>query len=94
MAIKQCRNDSLDDSILLFLVADWSSILLLLDLYLVFTFTVFYRHDYIYQAALMRERFDKNKDVADVRVAQKLLKDGEEELFWKAHEQPRKCKCY
>ncbi|XP_012216684.1 NADH dehydrogenase [ubiquinone] 1 beta subcomplex subunit 9 [Linepithema humile] len=45
-------------------------------------------HDYRIQAVLMRERFDKNKDVKDMRVAKHLLEEGEKELFSKIHYQP------
>merc|ERR1712212_86784 len=48
------------------------------------------RHMYRYQAVLMRDRFDKNRDVKDLRVAQQLLEEGEKELFNYMHYQPRK----
>ncbi|KAB0804645.1 hypothetical protein PPYR_01615 [Photinus pyralis] len=48
------------------------------------------RHEYRYEAVLMRERFNENKDVKDMRVASNLLKAGEEELFLKQHWAPRK----
>merc|ERR1712243_380731 len=48
------------------------------------------RHMYRYQAVLMRDRFDKNKDIKDLRVAQELLEEGEKELFNYQHYQPRK----
>lgn len=40
----------------------------------------------------MRAEFDKNKDIKDLRIAKKLLEDGEEELFKKLHPIPFKCK--
>lgn len=53
------------------------------------------REVYRYQAVLMRQRFDQNKDVKDMRIAKDLLLKGEEELFQKQHWLPRKCKnCY
>ncbi|XP_026482042.1 NADH dehydrogenase [ubiquinone] 1 beta subcomplex subunit 9 [Ctenocephalides felis] len=42
-----------------------------------------------YEATLLRHRFDLNKDEKDPRVAQKLLAEGEEELFQNMHYQPR-----
>ena len=41
---------------------------------------------------LLRARFDKNKNEVDMRVAKKLLLEGEKELFLKQHPQPVKCK--
>ncbi|XP_014475183.1 PREDICTED: NADH dehydrogenase [ubiquinone] 1 beta subcomplex subunit 9 [Dinoponera quadriceps] len=49
----------------------------------------YYRtHDFRFQAVLMRERFDKNKDIKDMRYANHLLIEGEKELFSKQHPQP------
>ncbi|XP_072746686.1 NADH dehydrogenase [ubiquinone] 1 beta subcomplex subunit 9 [Anoplolepis gracilipes] len=45
-------------------------------------------HDYRIQAVLMRERFDKNKDITDMRYATYLLQEGEKELFSKKHFAP------
>ena len=45
----------------------------------------------MYQAALMRQRFEETRNVTDVRVAQQMLKDGEEELFQKSDDNPIKC---
>lgn len=45
-----------------------------------------------FHAILLRERFDKNKDIKDMRVARELLKAGETELFEKQHPQPMGCK--
>lgn len=39
----------------------------------------------------MRNRFDQNKDIKDMRVANELLVDGERELFLNQHYQPKKC---
>lgn len=50
----------------------------------------FCRPNYRYQAVLMRDRFDKNRQVKDFRTAEQLLAEGEEELFLKQHWQPRK----
>ncbi|EFN87832.1 NADH dehydrogenase [ubiquinone] 1 beta subcomplex subunit 9 [Harpegnathos saltator] len=47
-------------------------------------------HSYRFQAVLMRERFDKNKDIKDMRHANHLLIEGEKELFSKMHYQPIK----
>ncbi|KYM99822.1 PREDICTED: NADH dehydrogenase [ubiquinone] 1 beta subcomplex subunit 9 [Cyphomyrmex costatus] len=41
-----------------------------------------------YEAALLRERFDKNKDIKDFKYAKYLLEEGEKELFSKIHYQP------
>lgn len=38
----------------------------------------------------MRERFDKNKDIKDLRYAKHLLEQGEEELWKNLHYQPIK----
>lgn len=38
----------------------------------------------------MRSRFDKNKDIKDMRVANELLLEGERELFLNQHYQPKK----
>lgn len=47
-------------------------------------YILFYR----IQAVLMRERFDKNKDIKDMRYAVHLLNEGEKELFNSQHFQP------
>lgn len=39
----------------------------------------------------MRDRFDQNKEVKDMRVARQLVEDGEKELFMNAHPQPLQC---
>ncbi|XP_020278407.1 NADH dehydrogenase [ubiquinone] 1 beta subcomplex subunit 9 [Pseudomyrmex gracilis] len=41
-----------------------------------------------YQAVLLRERFDKNKDIKDLRYAKYLLEEGEKEVFLKQHPIP------
>lgn len=41
---------------------------------------------------LLRERFDQNAKLPDMRKAAQLLKEGEEELFLKQHPIPKKCK--
>lgn len=40
----------------------------------------------------MRAKFDKNKDIKDMRVACDLIEEGEKELDANRHWQPRKCK--
>ncbi|XP_066954142.1 NADH dehydrogenase [ubiquinone] 1 beta subcomplex subunit 9 [Macrobrachium rosenbergii] len=45
---------------------------------------------YRYRAVLLRARFDENRDVKDLRVAQQLLEEGEKELFSLIHYQPKK----
>lgn len=40
------------------------------------------------QAVLMRDRFDKNKDIKDMRYAAYLLQEGEKELFSCKHYAP------
>ncbi|KOC66697.1 NADH dehydrogenase [ubiquinone] 1 beta subcomplex subunit 9 [Habropoda laboriosa] len=47
------------------------------------------RHEYRYQAVLLRQRFEENRNILDARVAKQLLLDGQEELFQKLHAQPR-----
>lgn len=37
---------------------------------------------------LLRERFDKNKDIKDLCYAKHLLQEGEKEVFAKQHYQP------
>ncbi|KAK7115118.1 NADH dehydrogenase [ubiquinone] 1 beta subcomplex subunit 9-like [Littorina saxatilis] len=50
----------------------------------------YHRHVYRYHAVLLRDRFEQNKNEVDMRVAKKLLMDGEKELFMKQHPQPFK----
>jgi len=38
----------------------------------------------------MRERFDRNKNIMDLRKAKVLLMEGEEEYFQKSHPEPFK----
>ena len=52
------------------------------------------RHAFRFHAVLVRERFDNNKDIKDLRIARKLVEDGEAELFHKAHPQPIGCKYF
>ncbi|XP_027501350.1 NADH dehydrogenase [ubiquinone] 1 beta subcomplex subunit 9 [Corapipo altera] len=47
-----------------------------------------YRDKYRYFACLLRERFDKNKDVKDMVKATQLLRAGEEEFWANQHPQP------
>ncbi|KAG8226456.1 hypothetical protein J437_LFUL003448 [Ladona fulva] len=52
-----------------------------------------HRPAYRYRAVLLRERFDKNKNEKDMRVAKQLIMKGEEELKEMSHWQPKKfCK--
>ncbi|XP_006621051.1 NADH dehydrogenase [ubiquinone] 1 beta subcomplex subunit 9 [Apis dorsata] len=48
------------------------------------------RHEYRYEAVLLRQRFEKNRHIPDARIAKKLLLEGEEELFKKCHWDPYK----
>lgn len=41
-----------------------------------------------YEALKLRQRFEKNADITDLRLAKHLLNQGEEELFQKQHYQP------
>lgn len=45
-------------------------------------------HNYRYEAVLMRQRFDENKNIKDVRQAKALYLAGEEELFNNMHVMP------
>ncbi|KAJ8970892.1 hypothetical protein NQ314_000979 [Rhamnusium bicolor] len=47
-----------------------------------------------YHAVLMRQRFDQNRDIKDMRIAKDLLIKGEEELFENQHWNPKKCVAY
>ncbi|XP_008545664.1 NADH dehydrogenase [ubiquinone] 1 beta subcomplex subunit 9 [Microplitis demolitor] len=49
---------------------------------------IFLQTDYRYEAVLLRARFDKNKDIKDLRVAKQLLKEGEAELEKIIHPSP------
>jgi NADH dehydrogenase (ubiquinone) 1 beta subcomplex subunit 9 len=40
---------------------------------------------------LLRQRFEENRDIKDMRTAKQLLEKGELELFEKQHYQPKKC---
>ncbi|KAL3288449.1 hypothetical protein HHI36_002894 [Cryptolaemus montrouzieri] len=48
------------------------------------------REVFRFRAVLMRAEFDKNKNIKDMRLAKKLLQEGEEELFRTMHPIPRK----
>ncbi|XP_018335739.1 NADH dehydrogenase [ubiquinone] 1 beta subcomplex subunit 9-like [Agrilus planipennis] len=48
------------------------------------------REVYRYHAVLMRDRFDKNRDIKNLAMAGDLVAKGEEELFQKGHWHPRK----
>ncbi|XP_003707102.1 NADH dehydrogenase (ubiquinone) B22 subunit [Megachile rotundata] len=48
------------------------------------------RHDIRYHSVILRQRFEEHRNIKDVRVAKKLLLDGEEELFQNQHYQPKK----
>lgn len=45
-----------------------------------------------YQAVLMRQRFEENRNINDMRIAKDLVARGEEELWKTQHWNPRKCK--
>uniref|UniRef100_T1ISA4 NADH dehydrogenase [ubiquinone] 1 beta subcomplex subunit 9 n=1 Tax=Strigamia maritima TaxID=126957 RepID=T1ISA4_STRMM len=47
-----------------------------------------HRAEYRYSATLMRARFEANRNIKDLRIAAKLLEQGEEEYFRKRHYQP------
>uniref|UniRef100_A0A8D2N5U7 NADH dehydrogenase [ubiquinone] 1 beta subcomplex subunit 9 n=1 Tax=Zonotrichia albicollis TaxID=44394 RepID=A0A8D2N5U7_ZONAL len=47
-----------------------------------------HRDKYRYYACLLRDRFDKNKDVKDMVKATELLRAGEEEFWANQHPQP------
>jgi NADH dehydrogenase (ubiquinone) 1 beta subcomplex subunit 9 len=55
--------------------------------------TWWYSHSDVfrYEAVLLRQRFEENRDIKDVRIAEQLLESGEQELFKKQHYQPKKC---
>ncbi|XP_017879509.1 NADH dehydrogenase [ubiquinone] 1 beta subcomplex subunit 9 [Ceratina calcarata] len=43
------------------------------------------RVDYRYEAVLLRQRFEENRNIVDARVAKQKLLEGQEELFKKQH---------
>ena len=51
---------------------------------------LFCRHAYRYQAVLLRDRFDQNRNIKDFREVTKVIEAGENELFLKQHAQPKK----
>lgn len=53
----------------------------------------FSRLSYRYEATILRDRFDQNRNVKDVAKLQKILQESEKELFEKQHYQPIKCIC-
>ncbi|XP_072024846.1 NADH dehydrogenase [ubiquinone] 1 beta subcomplex subunit 9-like [Amphiura filiformis] len=48
------------------------------------------RLKFMYQAALLRDRFDQHKNETDMRVATRLLQEGEDEWWESQHPQPYK----
>ncbi|XP_072948129.1 NADH dehydrogenase [ubiquinone] 1 beta subcomplex subunit 9 [Epargyreus clarus] len=48
------------------------------------------RNVYRYHAVLLRDRFDQNAKVTDMRKAAELLHQGEEELYSQLHPMPKK----
>lgn len=46
------------------------------------------RPTFLFNCALIRQRFEENRHETDVRKAKQLLEAGEEELFKKLHPQP------
>jgi len=49
-----------------------------------------HRHVYRFQAIHLRQRFEENRDILDMRKAKELVALGEEELFQHQHYQPMK----
>ncbi|XP_078042672.1 NADH dehydrogenase (ubiquinone) B22 subunit [Augochlora pura] len=49
-----------------------------------------WKHEFRYQATLVRQRFEENRNIKDARLAKKLLLEGEEELFRNPNYQPKK----
>ena len=45
-----------------------------------------------YEAILLRQRFEANRGIKDLRVAKLLLEQGEQELWLGQHPKPVKCK--
>lgn len=43
------------------------------------------RHDYRYEAVLLRQRFEENRNIVDARVAKQKLLEGQEEVFRRQH---------
>lgn len=48
------------------------------------------REVYRYHAVLMRQRFEDQRCIQDMRIAKEMLMNGEEELFQNQHWHPRK----
>ena len=44
-----------------------------------------------YEAVLLRQRFEANRNIKDLRVAKVLLEQGEEELWKGRHPKPVVC---
>ena len=51
-----------------------------------------FRIQFRYQACLLRQRFEENRNVKDEITVAKLIASAENELFEKQHYQPIKCK--
>lgn len=51
-----------------------------------------FRHTFRYNAVLLRQRFEENRNILDMRQAKELVALGHEELFLNQHYQPMKCK--
>ncbi|OXA47054.1 NADH dehydrogenase [ubiquinone] 1 beta subcomplex subunit 9 [Folsomia candida] len=49
-----------------------------------------HRHHFRYNAVLMRQRFEENRNILDMRKAKELIALGQEELFLSQHYQPLK----
>ena len=53
---------------------------------------LFRRAQWRYEATLLRDRFEKNRDINDLRLAKALLLAGQKELEDNAHPLPFQCK--
>lgn len=52
---------------------------------------MYFRPSYRYRATLMRAKFDKYKDIKDMRVACALIEEAEKKLEKSTHYHPKKC---
>ncbi|XP_076315351.1 NADH dehydrogenase [ubiquinone] 1 beta subcomplex subunit 9-like [Tachypleus tridentatus] len=51
------------------------------------------RPHFRFNAVLLRQRFEENRNITDMRIAKQLIEQGEDELFHKSHYQPLKFPC-
>jgi hypothetical protein len=49
------------------------------------------RDEWRFRATILRDRFDKNKNVQDLQKAQQLLAEGQAELYSRLHPNPLQC---